>query len=65
MADPKAKTGKVLPQETVTTVKDFYTNDEYSRMCLGKKQYVTVKINDKKEKLQKRLLCLIIRELYL
>ena len=34
-------------------------------MCPGKKQSVTVKINDKKEKLQKRLLCLIIRELYL
>ena len=28
LAEPKAKTGKVLPQETVTTVKDFYTNDE-------------------------------------
>ena len=65
LAEPKAKTGKVLPQETVTTVKDFYTNDEYSRMCPGKKQSVTVKINDKKEKSQKRLHCLIIRELYL
>ena len=65
LAEPKAKTGKVLPHETVTTAKDFYTNDEYSRMCPGKKQSVTVKINDKKEKSQKHLHCLIIRELYL
>ena len=64
LAEPKAKTGKVLPQEMVTTVKDFYTNDEYSRMCTGKKECITVKVNDKKEKLQKGLLLLNIRELY-
>ena len=61
MAEPKAKTGKVLPQEMVTTVKDFYSNNEYSRMCVGKKEYVN-EVKDKKEKLQKRLLLLSIRE---
>ena len=38
LAEPKAKTSKVFPQEMVTTVKDFYTNDEYSIMCAGKKR---------------------------
>ena len=64
MAEPKVETGKVLSQETITTVRDFYTNDEYSRMCAGKKECVTVKVNDMKEKLQKCLLLLNIRELY-
>ena len=65
MDEPKTNTGKVLPQETVTTVKDFYTNDKYSRMCAGKKECVIVTVNDKKEQLQKRLLLLNISELYL
>ena len=43
LAEPKAKTSKVLPQETVTTVKNFYTDDEYLRMCTDKKECVTVK----------------------
>ena len=34
-------------------------------MCAGKKECVTVNVNDKKEKLQKLLLLLNIRELYL
>ena len=34
-------------------------------MCTDKKECVTVKVNDKKEKLQKRSLLLNIRELYL
>ena len=33
-------------------------------MCTDKKECVTVKVNDKKDKLQKRLLLLNIRELY-
>ena len=65
MAEPKAKTDKVLPQEMVTNVKDFYTKDKYLRMCAGKKECITVKVNNKKEKLQKRLLLLNIGELYL
>ena len=65
MAEPKAKTGKVLPQEMVTTAKDFYTNDKYLRICAGKKECITVKVNNNKEKLQKRLLLLNIGELYL
>ena len=61
LAEPKTKTNKVLPQETVTTVKDFYIDDEYLRMCTDKREGVTVKVNDKKEKLQKRSLLLNIR----
>ena len=34
-------------------------------MCAGKKECVAVKVNDKKEKLQKRLFLLNIRELNL
>ena len=41
LAEPKEKQVKVLPRETVTTVKDFYINDEYSGICVGKKECVT------------------------
>ena len=56
MAEPKTKTGKVLTQETATTVKDFFTYVECSKMCACKEECVTVKVTDKKVKLRKHLL---------
>ena len=41
LAEPKEKQVKVLPRETVTTIKDFYINDEYSGIYAGKKECVT------------------------
>ena len=61
LAEPKVNTSKVLLQEIVTTVKDFQTDDKYLRMCTDKGEGVTAKVNDKKEKLQKRSLLLNIR----
>ena len=65
LAEPKTKTGKVLTQETATTVKNFFTYVECSKMCVCKEECVTVKVTDKRMKLQKHLLLSNITELHL
>ena len=39
-AMPKAKDGKLLAKEVADRVQDFYEDDEFSRMCPGKKKIV-------------------------
>ena len=48
-------------------MKQFYEDDEYSRMCPGAKQYKSksVTIDGVKRKKQKRLLLVNMKELYL
>ena len=43
----------------------FYQSDDYSRMCTGKKEYVSVRIDGKREQKQKRLLLDNLKELHL
>ena len=57
--------GRSLSDEIVESVIKFYENDEYSRMCPGKKEFVSVKINGHKEHKQKRLLLLNLKELHI
>jgi len=64
LALPESKKGKSLLQETKELVIDFYNNDENSRMLPGKKDYVSVKINGKREHVQKRLVLCNLSELY-
>ena len=55
-----------LSEESKTKVIDFYNDDEVSRMCPGKKDFVSVKNSEgKRVHVQKRLLLANLRELYL
>lgn len=51
-------------QQTLKCVEDFYLDDENSRACPGKRDYVTVNSLGVKEKKQRRLLLLTINEAY-
>jgi hypothetical protein len=65
LADLDTKRGKSLSQSVVERVVDFYQSDEYSRMCPGKKEYVTIKVHGNKVCKQKRLILINLKELYL
>jgi len=57
LVSPNPKKGKSLPQETVQKVIEFYELDEISsKQMPGCKDYVTVKIDNVKQQVQKRLL---------
>lgn len=58
------KQGKVLSPETEKKIKDFYTSDENSRVMPSTKDTVSMKVNGLKQKVQKRLLLLSLKELY-
>jgi len=58
------KQGHCLPKDTEAAVKAFYEDDDVSRICPGKKDYVSVKVNGKKEHIQKRLILCNLNELY-
>ena len=46
-------------------VKEFFERDDVSRLCPGKKDCVSVKLEDgRKEKVQKRLLFSNLKEIY-
>lgn len=64
LGEPHVNKGKPLSAEVRERVMKFYQMDEYSRICPGKKDYVSVKINDKREQMQKRLLLVNVKELY-
>ena len=45
MAEPKPKFGGALSKDAVDCVINFYCDDQYSKMCAGKKQCLTVKVD--------------------
>ena len=51
--------------DVINLVKQFYEDDEYSRMCPEAKEYKSVTTDGVKRKKQKRLLLLNIKELYI
>ena len=65
LADPEKKKGFTIDDNIVENVIKMYESDEYSRMCPGKKDFVTVKINGVKQKKQKRLLLLKLKEIFI
>lgn len=65
MAEPSKKEGRSISEKVKNLVHEFYQSDEYSRMCPGKKQYVSIQVDGKRQHFQKRLLLLNIKELYL
>ncbi|XP_063223012.1 uncharacterized protein LOC134531252 [Bacillus rossius redtenbacheri] len=58
------KKGFGIQSEVVTTVREFYESDEYSRLCPGKKDCLSVKINNMKCQKQKRLVLCNLNELF-
>lgn len=56
--------GHGISEDTVKQVADFYEDDEYSRICPGKKDCVSVKIDHLKVQMQKRLMLINLNELY-
>lgn len=62
---PAKKSGKVLPADTVNSVKTFYERDDISRIMPRLKDYISIKqSNGKREHIQKRLLLGNLNELY-
>jgi hypothetical protein len=64
LADPVQAQGKRLPTDTINAVKQFYEDDEFSRMCPGKKDFVSVKESTGRIHKQKRLLLTNIKEMH-
>ena len=55
-----------LSEESKTKVIDFYKDDGVSRMCSGKRDFISIKNSQGKQvHVQKRLLLANLRELYL
>ena len=65
LAEPKQKVRKALSGDVSEIVSNFYQQDEYSRCCLGMKDFVSVTKDSVKTKHQKRSLLLNIKELFL
>ena len=65
MLNLKKKKENVLSDETKLKVLEIFESDEFSRMCPGKKDCVSIKINAEKIKKQKRLLLVHLKELYI
>ena len=62
LASPEQKKGPALADNIVLLVRDFYCDDENSRLLPGKKDYVTIGRN---QHMQKRLILSNLKELYL
>lgn len=63
-AEVPMKSGKLLPHSTIEAVTAFYNSDEVSRSTSSSKEYVSMKVEGKKKHVQKRLLLLSLKELW-
>ena len=61
---PKKKRGRPLPKDTLQQIKEFYRTDEISRMMPGRKDFVSIKTDVSREKVQKRLLLHPIKDIH-
>ena len=64
LPDLAPKKGRQLGQATVDKVIAIYVSDEFSRMCPGQKEYVTIRVDGQKIQKQKRLLLINLKEMY-
>ncbi len=64
LSTPNPKPGRAITDEVTTKIKEFYESDEISRQMPGKKDCVTMDVNGKKEKVQKRLILCNLKEAY-
>lgn len=65
LAMPANRKGKKLNDEVKQNVLNFFEDDEFSRLCPGKKDCVAVRINGEKIHKQKRLLLCNLKEMYI
>ena len=65
LGEPEAKKGHPITSETLERVRAFYEDDQYSRMCPSKKDFVSVRIDGVKVHKQKRVLLINLKELYM
>ena len=61
---PKRAKRKGISSEDLQVVTNFFNDDEYSRQLPGRKDYVSVRIDGRKQHVQKRLLLGNLSELY-
>ena len=61
---PKRAKQKGISSEDLQVVTNFFNDDEYSRQLPGRKDYVSVRIDGRKQHVQKRLLLGNLSELY-
>lgn len=65
MCGPKKRIGThTLDIDTVSLVKQFYSSDDISRVCPGKRDFVTVNENNEKISKQRRLILMNLKEAY-
>lgn len=65
MSGPKKRIGtNVLDPTTTSLVQDFYMSDDISRVCAGKRDYVSVDENNQKVLKQRRLVLMNLKEAY-
>lgn len=65
LCSPNQRVGtNVIDQETVTLVKDFFLSDDISRVCPGKRDYITVNESNIKISKQRRLILMNLAEAY-
>ena len=65
LGEPECETRKGVGPEIEQRVVAIYQSDEYSRMCPGKKDFVTVRFSGNRTQMQKRLLLINLKELYI
>ena len=65
LAKPEAKKGHPLEDIVKQRVIEIYESDEYTRQCPGKKDFVSVRINNVKVHKQKRLILVRLKEIHL
>lgn len=64
-SSPNPRLGKKLPEETVTTVRNFYYDSSISRQLPGKKDSKSVKQSDNSRKLLQKIFLLgNLKEIY-
>lgn len=64
LADPSPTSHPSIGKEVVDLIISFYRLDDNSRMKPGRKDYVSVKTNNKRIHLQKRLILVNLKELH-
>ena len=65
LSNKSKRKGKVLDEDVQKNFISCYGSDEFSRMCPGKKEYVSVKVKGRREHIQKRLLLVNLKELHI
>lgn len=65
LTSPNPRVGRKLPPETETLVKNHFLREDISRVMPGKKDFVSIKLEDgQRTHIQKQLLMCNIDELY-